>query len=77
MAQPLRQTEEYVGRVQIVAILVGLAVISGNAEEILHSPNGKIEVTLNTSTLSYSVNLAGAPIISSSALGLNQIKRRF
>ncbi|WP_372807602.1 glycoside hydrolase family 97 N-terminal domain-containing protein [Pontiella sp.] len=43
-----------------------------HAAEVLRSPDGKIEVALSgeKGTISYSVNLNGAPIIAPSALGL-------
>ncbi|MDF7824020.1 glycoside hydrolase family 97 catalytic domain-containing protein [Pontiellaceae bacterium B12227] len=44
--------------------------ISDVLVETLHSPNGKIEVTLDAGKLNYSVKLNGETIISKSALGL-------
>lgn len=53
-----------------LAALVGLAGVSGHAAEMLHSPNGNIEVSLNVESLCYSVDLFDETIISRSVLGL-------
>ncbi|MDF7806402.1 glycoside hydrolase family 97 catalytic domain-containing protein [Pontiellaceae bacterium B12219] len=59
-----------ISRAGLLAVWVGLIGGSGNAAEILHSPNGKIEVTLDTSNFTYSVKLNEELIISPSSFGL-------
>ena len=55
-----------------VMLFIGMIVGSGDASEVLRSPSGNIEATLNTEqgNLNYSVKLNGETIIASSAIGL-------
>ncbi|MEP4077308.1 glycoside hydrolase family 97 catalytic domain-containing protein [Haloferula sp.] len=58
------------GGMRALAFLFGLIGMSTHAAETLHSPDGKIEVSFDTESLSYSVELMDEAIISKSALGL-------
>ena len=72
----LKMQCEQMKRVLKVVVITALFSIafadSGNAEDVLSSPDGKIEVTFDSSdgNLSYSVNLKGEAIIADSNLGL-------